>query len=185
MVKIDNLTFSFGDNEILRDFSCHIKKGERVCFRGVSGKGKTTLLRIIMKLEKGYVGSAFVEKNALLSAVFQEDILLPWYTAEENVSLVSNDSEAEKWLSLFDLSDSISLLPSKLSGGMKRRVALARACSVNPDILILDEAFKGLDTELKENIIEILIREFADKTIIFTSHDDGEIEALSTRVIHL
>ncbi len=185
MVKIENLTFSFGDNQILTDFSCHIKRGERVCLKGASGRGKTTLLRIIMGLQKDYSGTVETEKNSRIAVTFQDDILLPWYTAKENIALVSSDAQAEKWLGLFGLSDSADLPPSKLSGGMKRRVALARACSVKPDILILDEAFKGLDTDLKEKIIALLISEFADKTVIFTSHDETETDALATRVIHL
>ena len=126
-----------------------------------------------------------IQENLKIGVVFQDDVLLPWYSAKENVAAVSTEEAAVKWLSAFDLGDSLDKKPNQLSGGMKRRVAVARACAFNPDILILDEAFKGLDYDIKKRVIDILKAEFKDKTIIFASHDKDEIEMFAPRIIEL
>lgn len=185
MLKINKLSFSFDSNVILKDFSCEFKRGERVCISAPSGKGKTTFLRIIASLQKGYSGDIIFDKSFRISMVFQEDLLLPWYTALENVTAVSDEESAKKWLTRFGLGDALEKYPNELSGGMKRRVALCRAVCYGGDILILDEAFKGLDTELKNNIIEYIKEEYKDRLIIFTSHDKEETENFATRVIEL
>ncbi len=184
MIKISELNFSYGENTILKDFSCELKSGERVCISAVSGRGKTTLLKIICGLLNEYSGQ--VEINAeKLSVVFQDDVLLPWYTALENIAVVSNIQRAEFWLSRFNLADSADKYPYELSGGMKRRVALCRALAYDGDILVLDEPFKGLDDELKRQIIEIIKEQYKDRLIIFTSHDKAETDMLATRIIAL
>lgn len=185
MLKINKLSFSFDSNVIFKDFTCEFKRGERVCISAPSGKGKTTLLRIIASLQKGYSGDVLFDKDAKISMVFQEDLLLPWYTALENVTAVSDEESAKKWLIRFGLEDALQKYPDELSGGMKRRVALCRAVCHGGDILILDEAFKGLDTELKNSIIEYIKEEYKNRLIIFTSHDKEETESLATRVIEL
>lgn len=185
MLKIKKLSFSFGDNVIIKDFSCEMKRGERVNIGGPSGKGKTTLLRIISSLQKGYDGEIIFEGTARISMVFQDDVLLPWYTALENVTCVCGEEKARKWLSSMKLEDDLNKYPAELSGGMKRRVALARAICYGGDILILDEAFKGLDDELKNEIIGYIIEEYKDRLIIFTSHDKDETELFATRIIEI
>ncbi len=184
MLKIHNLNFSFENNIILENFSCEMKRGERVCISAPSGRGKTTLLRIISGLQNGYEGNVEIESDKL-SVVFQDDVLLPWYTAEENVAVVSSKEKALHWLKKLSLSDSADKYPRELSGGMKRRVALCRALAYDGDVLILDEAFKGLDYNLKREIIEIIKEECKDRLIIFTSHDKEETDMLATRIITL
>ncbi len=184
MVKITDLNFSYGENAILKDFSCELKPGERVCISAVSGRGKTTLLKIICGLLNEFKGE--VEINAeKLSVVFQDDVLLPWHTALENVAVVSDRQKAVFWLRRLNLVDSADKYPYELSGGMKRRVALCRALAYDGDILVLDEPFKGLDDELKRQIIEIIKEQYKERLIIFTSHDKSETDMLATRVIAL
>lgn len=185
MLKIENLSFSYNDEHIIKNFSAHFKKGERVCVKGESGKGKTTLLRLICGLEKPCGGTVVFTKNENIGAVFQSDVLLPWYTAIENVKLVSDERRAAEWLTAFELENSFEKYPSELSGGMCRRVAIARAVAFEPDILVLDEAFKGLDKVLKGKVMNIISEKFSEKICIFTSHDENEISEFSTRVIEL
>ncbi len=185
MIKIKNLSFCYGEEKILSDFSSEFKKGERVCISAPSGKGKTTLLRLITGLEKAKNGKIEIHSGSKLSVVFQDDILLPWYTAKQNVAIVSNEKTAELCLNKLNLSAAYDKLPSELSGGMQRRVAIARALAFGGNVLILDEAFKGLDAELKNGIMKILVEEYKDKLIIFTSHDKTEQETFATRTIIL
>lgn len=185
MIECKNLCFSYGEKEIIKNFSANFEVGERVCIKGESGKGKTTLLRLLCSLEKPTSGSVKLKNSPKIGFVFQEDRLLPWATAKENVSLVSNEEAAERWLSAFGLTDSLKKYPSELSGGMCRRVALARAVAFEPNILILDEAFKGLDDKLKESTMKILAEHFSNALIIFTSHDSKEIDFFSTRIIEI
>lgn len=185
MIECKNLCFSYGENEIIHNFSARFEAGERVCIKGESGKGKTTLLRLLCSLEKPESGLILPDGSPRFGVVFQEDRLLPWTTAKENVRLVSDEESAVEWLTAFGLEESLGKLPSELSGGMCRRVALARAVAFEPDILILDEAFKGLDEELKESVMKMLSDHFSQRLIIFTSHDSREIELFSTRTIEL
>lgn len=185
MIECKNLCFSYGENEVVKNFSFRFEVGERVCIKGESGKGKTTLLRLICSLERPESGVVTLQGSPKIGVVFQEDRLLAWKTAKENVSLVSDEKSALRWLSAFGLDGDLDKYPSELSGGMRRRVALARAVSCEPDVLILDEAFKGLDEALKEAVINTLISHFSKKLIIFTSHDSKEIELFSTQTVEL
>lgn len=185
MITIKNLSFAYDENTVIRNFSECFKKGERVCIKGESGKGKTTLLRLICGLEKPESGEISVSGLDRIGVVFQSDVLLPWKTAFENVKAVTDKVTAEKWLKAFFLGDSMNKYPSELSGGMCRRVALARAVAFEPDILILDEAFKGLDPALKSGIMDLIKEHFSNRLVIFTSHDETEVEKFATRVIEL
>ena len=186
MIKINSLSFSYGDDKkLIKNFSDEFKKGERICLTSPSGTGKTTLLKIIAGLLKAEKGSVLIDKKLKLSFCFQEDDLFPWYTALKNVSLVSDEETAKQLLSLFGLSDSFDKLPSELSGGMKKRVSLARAAAYKPDILLIDEGFTGIEKELQLKIIEYL-KTLSEKTVIvFATHDDFVREKLSTRTVHI
>ena len=186
MLKLNDVSFSYNkEKDIIKNFSAEFSKGERVCIKAPSGKGKTTLLRLICSLEKPDSGTIEFSKKPRIGTVFQSDVLLPWKTAEENVAVVSSKESAKQWLCDFGLAEALNKYPDELSGGMNRRVAIARAVSFEPDILILDEAFKGIDTETKEHIMAILKEHFSDRLIIFTSHDESEIESFATKTINL
>ena len=127
-IVLDGVKKSFGVRQVIRNASMTLRKGERVCLFGPSGCGKTTLLRLICGLEKPDEGSIRLSRPARFACHFQEDRLLPWYTAEENVALaLGGKPQAREWLSRVGLADAAGLYPDELSGGMRRRVSLARA----------------------------------------------------------
>ena len=186
MLQITDLSFSYVPGQpILERFSFSARAGERVCITGVSGKGKTTLFRLIAGLETPAAGTITLPPGCKTTLVFQEDRLLPWLTAKGNVALCAGEEEAERWLSAFGLREELYVYPAVLSGGMCRRVALARAVAAAPDLLLLDEAFKGIDPARKDEIMTLLKETFRDKLILFTSHDDAEVAAFATRIMEL
>ena len=181
MVEIKNLSFSFGDKVIFDDLSLVIPDKSVTAIMGKSGTGKSTLINLIcglLKADKGEIISS-AEQYAV---VFQEDRLLPWFTVRENVSLVSDGDKADYWLKKVGLYESRKLYPSELSGGMKRRTALARALAYGGDVLILDEAFNGVDEETKAILIDIIKEQSAEKAVILISHNSDEIQRLADHI---
>ncbi len=168
MIKLENISVFFEEKAVLENFSYAFPKKGLVLITGASGCGKTTLLNVILGFIKP--DGAIVTDGESISAVFQEDRLVPSLTALENVELVSNKAEAEKRLEEMKLSDSFDLYPKELSGGMKRRVALARALAKPSDVLVLDEAFAGIDDPLAKELIEKIKEEYKEKLIIAVTH---------------
>ncbi|MBQ3816776.1 MAG: ATP-binding cassette domain-containing protein [Clostridia bacterium] len=186
MIKINNLSFSYGDKKIFENFSLEIKNGGKICFFGTSGSGKTTLLRLIMGLEKPQSGEIIFETGNKISAVFQEDRLLAFLTVEKNIEIAGGKKEsAEKTLNLLGLEEYKNKKPDDLSGGMKRRVALARALCRDFDILILDEPFNGLDSENIKTAANIINEFSAGKTVIIVTHFKEQAELLNAEIIDL
>lgn len=184
MIEIKNLSFSFENEIIFENLNALVPSSGVTCITGKSGTGKSTLVDIITGLKKPQVGE-IVNTFKRTAVVFQDDRLLPWCSVYDNVKLVSNEKTAEECLSLVKLSDSLDKYPDELSGGMKRRCALARALAFGSDLLILDEPFNGIDDETKDDIIDI-IKDFSkDKAVIFISHNQDEIEKLGDRVIEI
>ena len=186
MVQLDHVTFGYTLwKPILRDVSLHIERGARICLTGVSGKGKTTVLRLIMGLEKPRKGAVLLAGGTRISAVFQEDRLLPHKTAMENVALFSDEQTACEKLCKLGLADVLSAYPAELSGGMKRRVALARALCHEFDLLILDEALTGLDGDSKAVCLAAIDEAVGERTLLMVSHDPAEAVALGATCIGL
>ena len=184
MLELKNICFSYGEQEILRDVSLRLDCGERMAITGPSGCGKTTLLRIadgLLTASCGSVSNDF-KRTAIM---FQEPCLLPWLTAEENVSLVLNDADAQEsateWLSRFGLQDALNKKPHELSGGMRQRVALARTMAYNGDLILLDEPFKALDEESKNSAIRT-VSEYTNAAIILVTHDKSDADALGCKI---
>jgi len=186
MLTVTDLCFSYTpEHPILTGFSLTASRGERICIRGESGRGKTTLFRLIAGLETPQKGTITLVPGCKPAMVFQEDRLLPWMTAKGNVALVSDDATAIQLLTALGLSDALDAKPQTLSGGMCRRAALARALAVQPDLLLLDEAFKGIDPARKAEIFHLLQTQYRDCCILFTSHEEAEIVSFATRVVEL
>ena len=184
MIEIKNLFFSFGKHKIFDNLCLKIEDGERIVLSGPSGVGKTTLLRLILGLEKAKKGSVNTF-GAKISAVFQEDRLLPFKTVMENLTLFSNEEAAKECLQTLGIADAANLYPAELSGGMARRVALARAMSVEADIYILDEAFTGLDEENKKIAARFINRKTAGKILIAVSHDSEDATLLDAEILDI
>lgn len=181
MLRLHDVSLRFGDRQILDGCSLRLEKGQRLALMGPSGCGKTTLARIALSLllpDSGKVETGFER----MAAVFQEPRLLPWLTAEENVNLVLSDNaetlpQARAWLERLELGDAAALYPSELSGGMQQRLSIARALAVQPELLIMDEAFKGMDEELKGRVLRVVDDALGDCALLLITH--SEQEALS------
>lgn len=186
MIKLENVYKSFGERQVLSNFSLHIKKGERVCLMGASGVGKSTVMNLLLGLQTADSGT--VQTMGRISAVFQEDRLCEDFSALSNVCLVSENKNKEKAKALLEslgLLDAIEKPVKEMSGGMKRRTAIARALFYEHDILLLDEAFTGLDEETKSVVAQVINQNTAEKTVLLISHDESEAALLNAKIIEM
>ena len=184
MIELRDLVFSYADRPVLNGVSLSLTDGMHAAVMGPSGAGKSTLLRLAMGLAQPKSG--LVRRSGRIACVFQEPRLLPWCTALENVNCVLSDGPetlpaAEKWLSALELSACAGLYPDALSGGMQQRLAIARALAFGGDTLLLDEPFKGFDADLREEVIALLQRECAGKTLLLVTHDADAAARLAER----
>ena len=178
MISFKNVHFSYGKKSVLTDFNLQINKGDRVALCGESGVGKTTVLRLIMGLEKAVKGTVVIDGDKKITAVFQEDRLLPFKTVMQNLTLFGNGESAKKILSELGLLDVADKYPSALSGGMARRISIARALNSGGDIFIFDEPFNGIDEE-NVKLTAALIKHYTDnKTVVMVSHNKRDITAV-------
>lgn len=185
MLELKDVSLSFGALEVLRGASLTLGQGERIAMTGPSGCGKTSLLHVIAGLL--HPDSGLVRNRAARTAcVFQEPRLLPWLSAEENVSIVmphgTQGQDALMLLKKLGLADSAEKHPCELSGGMQQRAALARALAYAPDLLLLDEPFRALDAASKALAIDA-VNERADCAVILVTHSPEEADALGCRII--
>ena len=188
--------------QVLNDISFEMREGELLSVVGLSGCGKTTLLRIIGGLLDPDSGSVRVDGRTVRgpgldrAIVFQQPSLLPWRTALRNVQFglelkrTAKDirlARAREALDLVGLRDYERYYPKQLSGGMQQRVGLARALAVEPEILLMDEPFSALDAQTREELQAELLQLHAAtrKTIMFVTHDLDEAVYLSDRVLVL
>lgn len=187
MLELKDVSVSFGEKRVLSDCSLSLGDRERIALMGPSGCGKTTLLRVALSLQRPDSGEVRTDARRA-AAVFQEARLFPWLTALENVNLVLSGSketraEAMDWLRRLELADAAGLYPRELSGGMRQRVSIARALAVKPDLLILDEPFKQLDTALRDRVAALLSDACAACAMLLATHSEAEAEALGCRIL--
>lgn len=181
----------FGGKEVLRDFSLSLPERGTVCLFGPSGCGKTTLLNCVAGFETLDSGTVAGTDGLRLACVFQEDRLLPWCTAQENIAAVlrgtrtENREEARRWLSLSGLGEECERRPAQLSGGMRRRVAIARALAYGGGLFLLDEPFQRLDAAARSRMEELVARATENALCLFVTHDPGEAEKLADTVVFL
>ncbi|MCL2023711.1 MAG: ATP-binding cassette domain-containing protein [Oscillospiraceae bacterium] len=174
MIELRNVCKAFGTQQILRDFSANLPEKGIVALRGQSGSGKTTLLRILAGLETHDSGEITGLENKRVSYIFQEDRLLPGVTALENVAIVSDRERAREWLTRFAMGAAMYKKSAELSGGMRRRVAAARAFAYGGEILLLDEPFTGLDND-NIAIIKQAVKNFAENGLVILVHHGEDI----------
>ncbi|MBO4388252.1 MAG: ABC transporter ATP-binding protein [Spirochaetales bacterium] len=175
-IIIRNLSLSFGEKNVLKDFSAVIPAGKTTCVTGPSGSGKTSLTRILCGLARPDSGTVEGMQGVRTAVVFQEDRLCPNISALTNVCFVASvtKAEASEALSRLGLGQETLQIAGTLSGGQLRRVAIARALVSDWDVLVMDEPFKGLDERTKFSVMEWVREKSRGKTVILISHDNSE-----------
>ncbi len=200
MIKVEKLSFKYGEETVLDNISLELKNNERLCIMGRSGIGKTTLIRILAGLEKNYTGSLEMDLRKT-SIVFQEDRLLDDLSPIENVRAGSvrgiyskcMDEKTEKTektaiirhLSLLSLDKLMNKKTRSLSGGEKRRVAIVRAIMSDSDLVIMDEPFTGLDEDTKQLAIEYIDKYIGDRTLVIVTHNEEDAGLLKSETFCL
>jgi len=188
-IQLKDISKRYDETLVLNHLNIEILEKQITCIMGPSGIGKTTLIHIIMGLVKADTGKMEGLEGKKFTAVFQEDRLCESIDAIKNVRLVCNKKitnvqiiEEFRKVGLIDYENKPV---AKLSGGMKRRVTIVRALLPESDIIIMDEPFKGLDDELKEQVIKYVKQKTMGKTVIIVTHDKEEVDALSAKMISL
>ncbi len=188
-IIITDLCKTFDDNEVLKNVNITLKDNSIYCLMGTSGIGKTTLLRILMGLEHADSGSISGIDIKSVSCMFQENRLIPDLSAIDNVRIVlrgkPNRQEIRNNLLSILPDDSLDMPVNSLSGGMKRRVALARALSYPGKLIILDEPFTGLDKNTKLNVIDYILKMRNNRTLLITTHGTDDANLLGAEIIKL
>lgn len=187
-IQVDNVTKAYGKNIVIQGLSAEIKPGEFFTLLGPSGCGKTTLLRILTGLEAPDCGE-ITGVPARIAMVFQEDRLVDSLTVRANLRLALgagyDPADAQALLNELDLPDALRRTVGELSGGMKRRVALARALLYDAPLLVLDEPFKGLDETTARQCMDALARRAAGRAVLLVTHDAQEGDYLHARTLQM
>ncbi|MDP7080443.1 MAG: ABC transporter ATP-binding protein [Candidatus Undinarchaeales archaeon] len=197
VLAVKGLTKSFGDLDVIDGLDLTVRQGELMAIVGPSGCGKTTLLRLLAGLETPTAGSVKVRGEPVTGSgpdrvlIFQEGTVFPWATVEENVSFgmeargdvdPERVAEAVRTCGLDGFQDNY---PRTLSGGMERRVALARAMVAEPDMLLMDEPFSSLDAQTSRILQNTLMRLWKETgtTVVLVTHDVEVALRLASRVM--
>lgn len=196
-MQLKNIVKDYGDKKVLGGIDIEIEEEKITAILGESGCGKSTLLNIIAGKIKDYSGEVIFEREHKkgISYVFQEDTLIPWKTVYNNLEFVLKgkveksqiDERIKKYLKIVNLEGSEKEFPNMLSGGMKRRVGIARAFAFPSNYMFMDEPFEFLDVKIKEEIVEDLIKlqESEKKTIILITHDIDTAITLGENIVVL
>ena len=209
MIKVENLHKSFGDLEVLKGVSEHIKKGEVVSVIGASGSGKSTFLRCLNMLEEPQSGSIIFEgvditqekvnidvHRQKMGMIFQHFNVFPHMTVIENITMApmlikkksKADAEAQamQLLEMVGLADKRDEYPRRLSGGQKQRLAIVRALAMEPDVMLFDEPTSALDPEMVGEVLQViknLVK--SGMTAVIVTHEMGFAKEVSDRVLFM
>jgi ABC-type nitrate/sulfonate/bicarbonate transport system ATPase subunit len=196
-IAIKDKYYANSTSVVLKDIQFSVKPGEFIAIIGPSGSGKTTLLNMLSGLEDSAEQKLLCNAKSLndckenqLGYVFQQPRLMPWLTVNENIQLVlptAQENKIETLLAQVGLADKGHYYPKQLSGGMQRRVAIARAFAVNPELILLDEPFNSLDapTAAKLRLLLVNLCKSCGSTVIFVTHDLSEAIYLADRIIFM
>lgn len=193
MLILDRIYYQYNRNPVLDGVSLSLAPGQILCITGPSGCGKTTLMKIaagLLSPNAGVVNNTFTGT----ACVFQEPRLLPWQNTQDNlafglkaqgVTKQERDRYSQELAQQLGLESALDRYPHQLSGGMQQRVALGRALAINPDLLLLDEPFKGLDVGRRQEFQEMLLRLLSDRNLAacIISHDLAEAVRLGDRIL--
>lgn len=180
MIELCSVSMAYGEKQLFSGLSLAFSSPGQYAVLGPSGRGKTTLLRLIAGLECPQGGQVILPESARIAFCFQEDRLLPFKTVLENVSLVCSDPEAaRRWIEAVGLSGEENSYPAALSGGMKRRTSLARALAYDADILLMDEPFRALDEAMHEKMLALVRKAAKDKLLILVTHDETDADGMT------
>lgn len=207
LIEVEHLAKSFGDNEVLKDISLTVRKGEVISILGPSGCGKSTFIRTLVGLEKADGGEIHLDGENILAPgvdinrvrqrigmVFQSFNLFPHMTVKQNIMLApvklglmteeEASAKADELLARIGLSDKADQHPSRLSGGQQQRIAIIRALAMNPEVMLFDEPTSALDPEMVGEVLS-LIRTLADSgmTMLIVTHEMGFAKEVSDRVL--
>lgn len=192
MLSLEHVYKAYSGLAVMEDFNLELEEGRVHCFFGPSGCGKTTLLSLLSGLAQPDQGAVVLPGGAAGAVVFQEDRLLPWlsvrhniaYALESRVGIHAALAEADRQAGQAGLGSFLDALPRQLSGGMKRRTAIARALACQADLLFLDEPFKGLDYSLRQDLMKLVLEEKKrlNQTVLLITHDPDEAAFLADRV---
>src|ERR1700681_3185190 len=182
-LRVSNLTISYGGEPILEGASLSVGQGQFVSLVGPSGSGKSSLLRAVIGLQRPLAGLVETGLDASeIGILFQDDALLPWKTARENVTLGLTFhgleqrralAQADLWLERLGLAGFGDRYPRHLSGGQRKRVALAQVLAMQPKLLLMDEPFASLDAIVRARIVQDLVNlvERERTTVLLVTHD--------------
>lgn len=204
MLHIHDLSLSFGSKNVLNDFNFTLEEGEIICLLGYSGCGKTTILRAIAGFEQPERGTIVLANNILsnqkiflpahlrqVGMVFQDYALFPHLTIFENIAFGLNqfnqterNHRVNELLALTNLTELRNQYPHQLSGGQQQRVALARALAPKPRLILMDEPFSNLDTELRNRLAKDVrnLLKSQNMTAIIVTHDANEAFAIADKI---
>ena len=209
MIKVENLHKSFGDLEVLKGVSEHIKNGEVVSVIGASGSGKSTFLRCLNMLEEPQAGSIIFEgvditqekvnidkHRQKMGMIFQHFNVFPHMTVIENITMApmlikkkskeEAEEQAMKLLEMVGLADKRDEYPRRLSGGQKQRLAIVRALAMEPDVMLFDEPTSALDPEMVGEVLQVIKNLVKDgMTAVIVTHEMGFAKEVSDRVLFM
>ena len=184
MIALEHISLNYGDRVVLEDFTLHLPIGQTTCILGPSGCGKTTLLHVagsILSPQRGQVSGMVGQRGAF---IFQENRLLPWLDVLENLTVHRIEQpRAVEYLEKVGLCEELHTMPEELSGGMQRRLAIARALAYGEDYHWWDEPLQGLDLETTDRILSLIKTELEAKTALIITHSPEEAFALAQEII--
>ena len=189
ILSAESVSKSYHGISVFEKESLSLRKGDVYCLMGPSGQGKTTLLRLLMGLERPDDGRVTGRGRKKISAVFQEDRLCEYLNGIDNIRIAAGRDglrcDPRKLLSLLLEPEALERPVRELSGGMKRRVAIGRALAVSSEVILMDEPFTGLDEETRFRAAEVIRANLGGRALLFVTHQAEDVHHLGAELIHL